>query len=35
MSRTGKGTIGLNPFHSDRLLLSPVGLAGVLVSIEM
>jgi 26S proteasome regulatory subunit N1 len=26
----GKGLIGLNPFHSDRLLLSGVGMAGIL-----
>lgn len=26
----GKGLIGLSPFHSDRLLLSGVGMAGIL-----
>ncbi len=26
----GKGLIGLNPFHADRLLLSGVGMAGIL-----
>lgn len=26
----GKGLMGLNPFHSDRLLLSGVGMAGLL-----
>jgi 26S proteasome regulatory subunit N1 len=26
----GKGLVGLNPFHSDRLLLSGVGMAGIL-----
>eukprot|EP01098_Paradermamoeba_levis_P008445 TRINITY_DN3506_c0_g1_i4.p1 TRINITY_DN3506_c0_g1~~TRINITY_DN3506_c0_g1_i4.p1 ORF type:complete len:495 (-),score=177.33 TRINITY_DN3506_c0_g1_i4:153-1637(-) len=26
----GKGTLSLNPFHSDRLLLSPVAMSGLL-----
>jgi len=26
----GKGTIGLNPFHTDRFLMSPVAVAGLL-----
>ena len=26
----GKGLVGLNPFHSDRLLLSGVGMGGIL-----
>jgi 26S proteasome regulatory subunit N1 len=26
----GKGLVGLNPFHSDRLLLSGAGMAGIL-----
>ena len=28
----GKGLISLNPFHSDRLLLSPVALSGIISS---
>merc|ERR1711871_1171543 len=30
MGHMGKGLIGLNPFHSDRLLLSGVGMGGIL-----
>lgn len=30
----GKGLIGLNPYHSDRLLLSGVGMAGILTVIH-
>ena len=26
----GKGTLTLNPFHSDRQLMSPVAVAGLL-----
>ena len=26
----GKGMIGINPFHTDRTLMSPVGVAGLL-----
>lgn len=26
----GKGTLTLNPFHSDRSLMSPVAVAGIL-----
>ena len=26
----GKGTLTLNPFHSDRTLMSPVAVAGIL-----
>lgn len=26
----GKGTLGLNPFHTDRFLMSPVAVAGLL-----
>ena len=26
----GKGTIGINPFHTDRFLMSPVAVAGLL-----
>jgi 26S proteasome regulatory subunit N1 len=29
----GKGLMTINPFHSDRLLLSPVALAGVLATV--
>jgi 26S proteasome regulatory subunit N1 len=29
----GKGTLGLTPFHSDRQLLSPVALAGLLTTL--
>ena len=29
----GKGLVTLNPFHSDRLLLSPVALAGLLTGV--
>lgn len=29
----GKGTIGINPFHTDRSLMSPVALAGLLATI--
>lgn len=31
LNAMGKGLIGLSPFHSDRLLLSSSGLAGILV----
>lgn len=30
----GKGTMTLNPYHSDRMLLSPVALAGLLVLVH-
>jgi hypothetical protein len=26
----GKGTLTLNPFHSDRTLMSPVAVAGII-----
>ncbi|KDE04534.1 26S proteasome regulatory subunit N1 [Microbotryum lychnidis-dioicae p1A1 Lamole] len=29
----GKGTIGINPFHTDRTLMSPVAVAGLLATI--
>ncbi|KAK4046358.1 proteasome regulatory particle base subunit [Microbotryomycetes sp. JL201] len=29
----GKGTIGINPFHTDRSLMSPVAVAGLLSTI--
>lgn len=29
----GKGTIGINPFHTDRSLMSPVAVAGLLATI--
>lgn len=29
----GKGTIGINPFHSDRSLMSPVAVAGLLATV--
>lgn len=31
LSHMGKGTISLAPFHSNRQILSPVALAGLLV----
>ena len=31
LTHLGKGTLTLNPFHSDRLLMSPVAVAGLLV----
>ncbi|GBB88799.1 hypothetical protein RclHR1_01540022 [Rhizophagus clarus] len=29
----GKGTISINPYHSDRQLMSPVGIAGLLATL--
>lgn len=29
----GKGTIGINPFHTDRSIMSPVAVAGLLSTI--
>ncbi|CAG8655494.1 46371_t:CDS:10 [Gigaspora margarita] len=29
----GKGTISINPYHSDRQLMSPVGIAGLLTTL--
>lgn len=29
----GKGTIGINPFHTDRSLMSPVAVAGLLATV--
>ncbi|CAG8552839.1 6622_t:CDS:10 [Paraglomus occultum] len=29
----GKGTISINPFHSDRQLMSPAGMAGILATL--
>jgi 26S proteasome regulatory subunit N1 len=29
----GKGTVGINPFHSDRFLMSPVAVGGLLATL--
>jgi 26S proteasome regulatory subunit N1 len=29
----GKGTIGVNPFHTDRSLMSPVAVCGLLATL--
>ncbi|CAG8592604.1 12843_t:CDS:10 [Funneliformis mosseae] len=29
----GKGTISINPYHSDRQLMSPIGIAGLLTTL--
>jgi 26S proteasome regulatory subunit N1 len=30
----GKGTISIQPYHSDRLLMSPVAMAGLLATLH-
>ena len=31
LNHLGKGTLTLNPFHSDRMLMTPVAVAGLMV----
>jgi 26S proteasome regulatory complex component len=31
LTHMGKGTVSLSPFHTDRQILNPVALAGLLV----
>ncbi|GAA6043517.1 hypothetical protein JCM8097_002253 [Rhodosporidiobolus ruineniae] len=33
MTHMGKGTIGVNPFHTDRSLMSPVAVCGLLATL--
>ena len=30
LTHLGKGTLTLNPYHSDRMLMTPVAVAGIL-----
>lgn len=32
LTHLGKGTLTINPYHSDRMLLTPVALAGLMVA---
>lgn len=33
LTHMGKGTIGVNPFHNDRSLMSPVAVCGLLATL--